>query len=215
MKKLIAILAASALSLTASLQATIVFDQSVDTTGASFSNTYSNRTAYQNFAESVTLDADALITGMDIYTMDIFPDLGAQVTIRIWSDLAGLPDPSSLVSFVSLISEIDTEGTTSLQGHVRVHADFGANAYQALAGQTFWIGMSGTGYELGQDALHAPGNGQMVQFSGTSYSHTAGVGDAAIRLHSEQNSSPVPDASSTLVLMGLSLTGLAVARRRR
>lgn len=197
-----------------------MFDYSPDTTGAepTATNTgeyFVNNDAYQNFGERILLGSGATITGMDIYTGTFGAQLGEEVTIRVWADLAGLPDAASMTSFVTTITALDDEGfTTALYPdlYTRAFADFGANSFWLAANTPIWIGMSGHGGELGLLGLkgpNAPGDGSIAQFiNGTVYSHQAHVGDMAMRLHG------VADSGSLIKLLAIGLVATVALRRR-
>lgn len=57
-----------------------------------------------------------------------------------------------------------------------------ATPFSAAAGETFWYGVSGNGFELGQFSVLSPGDGTMAQFSGSIFSFHTGVGDQMFQL---------------------------------
>jgi hypothetical protein len=178
---------------------------------------WSNNSLGQNFGEdSISLGSAFSVTGMDIYTRQDFATVGNSVTIRIWDDLAGLPS-TLLYDFTESISIVDTDGVGPFGADIRrVHADFTSPI--TLGAGSYWVGMSGTGYELAQTSIvngtGAGMDGKMAQFSGTTYQFMTNVGDAAMRLYGDE---VVPEPT-TLAIFGigaLCASGVGMRRRRR
>ena len=186
----------------------IIWDYSPVTTGGSGSTGWTNVSSNQNFAELVSFADAVTVTGMDIYSSDLRGSVGDLATIRIRSDAAGLPG-SILFDFTETISAIDSIGATA--GNNRKHVDFTLPVSLA-AGTPYWIGMSGTGFDLTQMAFNTspPADAKMAQFSNTTYQFLTSVGDMAFRLHG----SAVPEPSS-IVLLGLGTIGLVCMGRRK
>lgn len=213
----VVILVAMTLGLPSVTNASVVWDYSPFTTQATLAGLWSNEAPVQNFGELVSFGSDQQIVGMDIYTELDFATVGQSVTVRIWSDAAGVPG-SLLFDFTEAISVVDSEG--AIGSEVRVHADF-TTPVTLLGGTGYWIGMSGTSTQLGQRGLigaNAPDNSRMAQFSGTTYSGQTEtfVGDMAFRLHGPSHSAvPEPSAIAiwSLAAMGC-LIGFRVNRKR-
>lgn len=162
--------------------AAIIWDYSPATLGATGIAGFNNQASGQNFAESVSFDANARITGMDIYSTDSLGVVGDTMTIRIWTDSSG--QPGSLVTvFTEIISVIDSQGAVA--GVDRKHVDF-TIPVDLAASTIFWIGMSGTSTNIRQMGLNTnfPDDQMMAQFMGTSFEFLTEpiVGDMAFRL---------------------------------
>jgi hypothetical protein len=173
--------------------ATIIWDYSPDTTGATnvpSSGSLSNLATGQNFFERVLFTSDVSLTGMAIYSFSLYGSVGQNVTIRIRSDSAGTPD-ASLFDFTASISAVDTEGTSvnpAFSNNTRKFATF-TTPVNLLANTQYWIGMSGTTTELGQQGLNgtdAPDNGRMWRYFGTTPAlDSTDSGDMAMRLYGD------------------------------
>jgi hypothetical protein len=194
-------------------EAGILLDHSPGTTGADLGITWVNQAGGQNFADRAVFGSAVDVTGMDIYTSNKFAQIGLTAVVRVRSDHGGSPD--ALISETTeTISAVDTVGSQP-GDDVRVHVDFAAPLN--LAAGTYWFGMSGNGYELGQYSLtgaNAPDDGAMFQYFGTSPQFLSTVGDQAFRLEGDPVSA-VPEPS-TLAGAGMAgLTGLVYAWRKR
>ena len=86
-----------------------------------------------------------------------------------------------------------------------------------LGGVQYWIGASGNGFEAGQVSLLGsgdPGDGQMAQFSGTTYEFMTQVGDQSYQLIGNPSGGTTPEPSS-LTLIGIGIAGLYRPLRRK
>jgi hypothetical protein len=189
---------------------TVILDDSPSTTGATISsNDWSNLLLTQSFAENINFASGATITGIDIYGDSFFGTIGQQATVRLWADNGGQPG-TLLDTITTSISIIDNDGATS--GNNRKHADI--TPLLLAAGTTYWIGMTGTTSDFTQTGLFNVDDNAMAQFNGGStFSYFSGVGDMAFRLEGDNNSSPVPEPS-TFLLLGAGLVGVGFLRRR-
>jgi hypothetical protein len=186
--------------------AAIIWDYSPATTGAPYFGEFSNQSAGQNFAEEVSFTTGATLSGIDIYSSELWGDVGDTAQVRIWSDAGGQPR-LLLHDFSTIITAED--GVGAVGSETRKHASF---SYGLAPGDTYWIGMSGVASELGQIGLLGVDDSSMAQFFGTNFALVNSAGDMAFRLDGELGE-PVPEPA-TLFLLGSGLVGL-VARRRR
>jgi len=196
----------------------VIWDFSPATTGVNGSFPWQNQSALENFAEHVVFANAVQITGMDIYTWNFFAGIGQPVTIRLWADAAGTPG-ALLNQFVDLISVMDTVGIGALEPlQIRVHVDF-TTPLALAAGTTYWIGMSGPGYELGQvtlEGLNPPDDNQVAVFDGTVFNSHAAIGDMAFRLHDGTVSAvPEPTSLAMFAVGALGMIGYGWKRRRK
>ena len=188
-------------------EADIIMDRSPLAIGGS-SQLWWNQHNDQNFAEPVVFVGAVQLLAMDIYGSSN-GTLGASATVRIWSDSGGVP-ATPLHDFTENISAVDNEGATA--NNQRSHVDF-TTPITLSAGTTYWVGMSGTNYDLGQLGLSGSpyDDSRMAEFDGTTFQSLTdtSVGDMAFRLHG------VPEPS-TFVMLGIAtLALLAYAWRRR
>lgn len=148
----------------------VIFDQGPAT--GSYSGCWSNYTESQNFAEQSTLTQDASLTGVVIWTC-----IGPQTPtlhVKILDDAGGQPGSVLYGQDVSADSW-DFDGSL-------YRVEVSITPYDMTAGTTYWVGVSGNGFELGQASVSTPGDNTMAQFSGTTFVGHAGVGDQMYQL---------------------------------
>jgi len=196
--------------------ATVLWDYSPETTGATGTINWNNESLRQNFAESILFDTDVILTGMDIYSAEYYGKVGNSVTIRLWDDVGGQPG-SLMMDFTETISIVDGDGS-GRPDVSRKHVDF-TTAVGLSANTTYWIGMSSTSiHEFLQMGLQlGPDDSRMFVFSGTNPLGFTGTnaGDMAFRLHGTAVA-PVPvPAALPLFLSGLMGLGVVGWRKRR
>lgn len=196
-------------------RAAIILDYSPGATGASVTGPWQNQAGRQNFAETFSFSTAEILSGMDIYSGNGLPFVGQSVTVRLWSDIGGIPD-ALLSETVETIDIVDSDGTDGDPGIVRAHATF-LNPLSLSANTTYWIGMSGTGSELGQvgiDGSNAPGDNTAAIFGGAGYQRQAEIGDMAFRLENAATD-VVPEPASLAIWGGIGIAGLVAWRRKR
>ncbi len=166
-----------------------------------------NASSGQNFAEIVSFPDPATITGMSIYSGINVVSVGDGVTIRVWTDSAGVPG-TLIHNFTETISVIDTAGVGDWLFVNNLFANF-TNSINLAANTPYWIGMSGFGVTIetnigevetiGLASLNTnPGDGAMAQFSGTTLvTGFQPVGDMAFRLYGTTQSQPDSEPGTT------------------
>ncbi|CAN5871901.1 hypothetical protein BH11PSE8_BH11PSE8_11320 [soil metagenome] len=192
-------------AVSAASAAGVVWDQGPGT--GTTSGTFNNQTDGQNFADSVRFGADTVIDGLNFFTAET---LGAHAGpgdfhIKFLSDTAHSPG--------AVLMAIDTGFASSTVGvapDVNLYR-FAFAPITLLADTTYWVGVSGNGFDAGQAALLAPQDGQMAQFSGSALQYQAvPVGDQMFQL-----TSAVPELQTyALLLAGLALI-VSVTRKQK
>lgn len=158
----------------------------------------------QNFLNQFTLGAASTITGFDLRSM--MPAgpvaIGQAVTIKIRSSIAGDPAATNLYSFSTTITSIVDN---------YLHADFSS---VSLGSGTYFIGMSGLGYNIGQDLFsdNAIPN-KLVLLQGDAIPVRNGF-VSAFRVYGDAAVAPVPEPA-TWAMMTLGFGGIGFAMRRR
>jgi hypothetical protein len=200
--------AAMVLAVGAVAEAQVIWDYG-PTTGTT-GTCWSNYTASQNFAEEIVFANPTVVNGMDIWTC-IAPTAGT-VHIKILLDNgSGAPG--------AVFTEWDQAPTIWIAdgpGYM-VSADFAD--VNLTAGQTYWIGMSGNGFELGQYSVSTPGDGVLAEFSGSSFLLLAALGDQMFQLRGSalaSGSIPTLGGVGIVVMMLLLVSaGIILVRRLR
>ncbi len=163
---------------------------------------WSNYTASQNFAEDVTFDANTTITSIVIYTC-ISPQQGRTLHVKVRNDdHAGNPSDT-------LLYDADVTPTAwvsdPITGGYAVTADL-PGGFEAFANSTYWIGLSGNSFELGQYSVQTPDDGHMAQFSGPTFSFHTAVGDQMFQLYGDVGCAPVSTNVSLNPALSLSVS---------
>ena len=179
---------------------TLIWDYG-PTTGSQ-AGCWSNYTASQNFAEDVTFDANTTITSIVIYTC-ISPQQNRTLHIKVRNDdHEGNPSDT-------LLYDADVDPTSwvadPVTGGYAVTADL-PGGFEAFAGSTYWIGLSGNGFELGQYSVQTPDNGLMAQFSGPTFSFHTAVGDQMFQLYGDVGCAPASTDVSIAPNVSLSVS---------
>ena len=152
---------------------------------------WQNQTAQQNFADVFTITAPTYLTAYNQFTGDGFPNPAAGAfDFRIFANSGGIPG--------ALITSWDQayDPFTVLGGGI---AEESFTLAPVLLGPgTYWIGVSGNGFEAGQLSMlgDAGGDNQMAQFNGTSFQFMTGVGDQSFQLFVPRRNPPVPEPTS-------------------
>ena len=150
------------------------FDQG-PTTGSN-GGCWANTTEGQNFAEQATLASPVQVNTINIYTC-IGPQAGT-VHIKILAD-DGAGNPGTYLYQEDRIP--DAWGPDPTSGGFLASVNL-ATPFIANAGTTYWYGVSGNGFELGQFSVLTPGDGTMAQFSGPVFGGHTTVGDQMFQL---------------------------------
>ena len=169
-----------------------------------FSGSWMDMAAFQNFLVPVTLASAAKIDEFDIYTPGSLAPFGASVTLRVRSDVGGMPAGTNLFELNSTLSYVSGSGVATLAG-----ASF--TPFNLAAG-TYWLGLSGTSQELDWSSFTGlPNDGW--QLGGESVQGRPVIGGLAFRVLGTHDAVPEP-ASWALMLGGFGLVGSAMRRKR-
>ena len=171
---------------------------------------WDNMTAGQNFADNFTLSSNTTLTGFNLFTGNFPP--GGTYNVHLYADSGGVPG-------ALLVSQDVTASSFNFYGHLGGNDIYEVTlpiSIDVLAGVQYWIGASGNGFEAGQVSLMGtgdPGDGQMAQFSGTSFQFFTQVGDQGYQLVG-QSSGTTPEPSS-VTLIGVGFVGLYGSLRKK
>ena len=219
---------AAILLFSSSVHATTIVDESPDTLGLPYNASWANQSSLTNFLMAFSLASATPLNGMDIYSasglINSINWLGVGVTIKLTSDGGGLPNIGSLQTFTSVVSVVDQDGASNSEMQ-RLHADF---AEITLSPGNYWIGMSGTGTDIGWSSLGSYTTfPSQWQLAGNSLDFSPGVGKFAFRIVDaalEQNptgtwsaplSVPGPIVGAGLPGLLMAVAGLIVGVSRR
>jgi len=164
----------------------VIFDQGPNS--GSLYGCYSNQTHWQNFAEQFSFDTDTEVDGIIIYTC-IQPRPG-DVHIKILENAGGNPGPYLYEEDRTPDSWIPNPEGPGYQVIVYLPTLFNAEA-----NTIYWAGVSGNGFELGQDGVRTPGDHRMAQFNGRTFNFHTSVGDMMFQLLGVAGPSPTPPAN--------------------
>jgi len=176
-------------------------------TGSTSGSCYSNSASGQNFADDFSFAQPMTLTGMDIWSCSSFGVSTAHIKIHL-DDGAGNPGAVFTQWDQAVTSVVDGPGW-------RISADF-ADVTLA-AGQIYWIGMSPNSGGASQLSVNTPGDGTMAQFSSSTFSFHAGIGDQMYQLRGSALAGVnVPDLNdygiATLALL-IGVAGIIGIRR--
>ena len=159
----------------------------------------------QNFLNQFALGTSTNVNGFDLRSlMPAGPvSIGQTVTIKIRGSVGGEPAATNLYSFTTTISSITDN---------YLHADF---ANLLLGSGTYFIGMSGLGYNIGEDLFFDSSiPNKLVQLSGDSIPVRVGS-VSAFRVYGNAAVAAVPEPSAwAMMILGMGAMGFAMRRQR-
>ena len=211
-------LAAIAVLSSGALCAAPVVDHSPDALNLTHLSPFlaANTAGGQNFLAHFTLTSDTTIGGASIYSSCATVvcsglSIGTAVVTKIRSDAGGSPDAFNLFTISSLVTAIDSMGSTFEPNVQRIHTDF--SSFTLLAGD-YWIGISGASSEIGWNLQFDTPSAGLWQLSGDSLTSSLGGNniEAAFQIDGAVNETPEP-ATTAMVAAALVLMG--GLRRRR
>jgi hypothetical protein len=242
MKRLCAaVLAAAALGAGAARADDLVWDYGPGT--GTLNNAWSNESDGTHWADAVTLAQTATITGYtyysdfdlsgetasDAFQLQIYADAGGQPGDLLVSESVGFSSASSYTTFwmptiigddgAGPIWDVEEFGMQTLQ--------FDIPAFRMEGGTTYWIGLSGNGFEAAQWSIDGPGDGAMAEFWGPDFlqidlgiGSDSAFGDQMFQLSGTTEtdlralSTPEPGGPA-LWALGLAAVAVGLARRAR
>ena len=193
-----------------------VVDNSPDALGlTSLSGFTAGNTALgQNFLARFTLLSDAVIDGASIYSNCASvgcggPSIGTAVVTKFRGDDGGAPGASNLFAINSLVTAIDSMGSSAEPAVQRIHTDFGSFT---LAAGNYWIGISGDVSEIGWNLQFGTPSAGLWQLAGDLA--TGSLGDTAAAFQVDGAANPTPEPA-TLATVAAALVLMGGLRRRR
>ncbi len=191
---------------------TVLFDQG-PTTGTA-NGAWQNITGAQNFADRVTFATATVVNGLNYYSPQNYASLhtgSGDFHLKILSDAGGTPGSVLFQADLGYSSFSTTAFSDPVYGPIdELKFVFAPQTF--AAGITYWVGLSGNGFDAAQVSVKSPQDGLAAMFSGASYTGQVGVGDQMYQLTS---AAPVPEPETyALMMAGLALVG-GVARRKR
>ena len=210
-------LAAIAVLSSGALCAAPVVDHSPDALGLNNLSgfTAGNTAGGQNFLAHFTLTSDTAIGGASIYSNCASincggPSIGTAVVTKIRNDVGGAPDAFNLFTISSLVTAIDSMGSSFEADVLRIHTDF--SSFTLLAGD-YWIGISGASSEIGWNLqFGTPSAGLWLLHGDSADGDLTNSFSAAFQIDGAVNETPEP-ATTAMVAAALVLMG--GLRRRR
>ena len=173
-----------------------------------------NTAGGQNFLARFTLTSAAVIDGASIYSSCRAvgcggPSIGTAVVTKIRGEDGGAPGASNLFEIHSLVTAIDSMGSSAEHSVERIHTDF--SSIMLTAG-SYWFGMSGDGPEIGWNLQFGTPSDGLYQLQGDAVGSRLSNISVAFQLDGPANSTPEP---ATLVTVATALVLMAGLRRRR
>ncbi|MET0382184.1 MAG: hypothetical protein ABW032_02060 [Burkholderiaceae bacterium] len=203
----------------------VVWDQGPGT--GTYNSGYVDIATGQNYADSVTFDAATVVTGMNFYSgYDLTRrTAGDAFHLKVLADDGGAPGAALHTEDIGYAIAYPFEPQVNL-GMQELHFEFAPMTFSA--GMTYWIGLSGNGFDAGQDTIDAPQDDAIAMFDGDAFvalqTGFGGLGPIGDQMYQLTGHPAVPElggraaiaepAYPLLLGSGLALLAL-VARRRR
>lgn len=183
--------------------------ESAPASAADFELSYPSTSTGFNFLARFTLAAESLVSGFEIVTLSPSASIGDDVTFK-------LLDNTSLFTLGTQITSL-----SSFDGSDVYFWTSTRFAPISLAAGTYWIGMSGVGYDLNWSSAAGLSSSEaypmvgdsFIDFSGDQVADTLPI-NFAFRVLGEGVTPPIPEPSAWIMMIaGFGLAGATLRRR--
>ena len=195
-----------------------IVDHSPDALGltALAANPLQNQSNGQNFLVHFSLASATEIGGASIYSdcpkLDCdSTSIGTAVVTKIRADVGGAPDTVNLFEINSLITAIDSMGSSAEPSVRRIHTDFSS---VTLAAGDYWIGISGAVVNIGWNVqIGGPSTGLWILFDDLAV-YPSDVATAPFQVDGVIVPNDVPEPA-TAAMVAAAMVLMGGLRRRR
>lgn len=191
---------------------TIIFDHgpASGTPAAS----YRNSTGVQTFVDDFTLAHDEVLTGYHLFGSDFDPG-GNTLHFELFSDSGGLPGTKLDAFNLSPANVTDTQQTAGAYEIIDYTLDFSATPIPLTAGLTYWVGVSGNGFNPGQIALYPGPDDSQIFVNPDNAGLLAKAGDQVFQLVGhDATPAPLPSVAVSFLALFAGFGGWQLYRSR-